>query len=200
MIAMQGTLKMHDTRERLLRAGERLFRAQGYSGTGLKQLAKEAGAPWSSMYHFFPGGKEQLGAEVVRYAGELYAAMIAKGFEAFADPADAVAAMFRGEAKILTESKFRNGCPVAGVTLDIASTVEALRGPCTVAFDLWIATIARGLAKGGMAEKEAYALASYVLSSLEGAIVLSRAAKSVAPLERTGAFVVGTVKAQLRRR
>ena len=54
---------MHDTKERLLRAGEKLFRSQGYSGTGLKQLAKEAGAPWSSMYHFFPLGKEQLAAE-----------------------------------------------------------------------------------------------------------------------------------------
>ncbi|MBV8838533.1 MAG: TetR/AcrR family transcriptional regulator [Alphaproteobacteria bacterium] len=191
---------MHDTRERLLRTGERLFRQQGYAGTGLKQLAKEADAPWSSMYHFFPGGKEELATEVLRYAAEHYAAMIAKAFDAFTDPADAIAAMFKGEAKILTESKFRNGCPVAGVTLDVASTVEALRAPCATAFGLWVATIARGLAKGGLAEKDAQALASYVLSSLEGAIVLSRAAKSTAPLEATGAFVVRTVRARLAER
>jgi AcrR family transcriptional regulator len=185
---------MHDTRERLLRSGERLFRQQGYAGTGLKQLAKEADAPWSSMYHFFPGGKEELATAVLRFAAEHYAAMIAKAFERFADPADAVAAMFKGEARILTESKFRNGCPVAGVTLDVASTVEALRAPCSTAFELWVATIARGLARGGLAEKDALALASYVLSTLEGAIVLSRAAKSTAPLEHAGAFVVQTVR------
>lgn len=191
---------MHDTRERLLRTGERLFRQQGYASTGLKQLAKEADAPWSSMYHFFPGGKEELATEVLRYAAEHYATMIAKAFEAFADPADAVAAMFKGEARSLTESKFRNGCPVAGVTLDVASTVEALRAPCAKAFDLWVVTIARGLAKGGLAENDAQALASYVLASLEGAIVLSRAAKSVAPLQAAGPLVLQTVRAQLAKR
>jgi TetR/AcrR family transcriptional repressor of lmrAB and yxaGH operons len=191
---------MNDTRARLLATGERLFRAQGYSGTGLKQLAQEAEAPWSSMYHFFPGGKQQLGAEVVRYAAGRYAALIAKAFAAYSDPADAVAAMFKAEAQILTESKFRNGCPVAAVTLDVASTVEELREPCAEAFDLWIVTIAQGLAATGLPAKDARALASYVLSSLEGAIVLSRAEKSVAPLERTAAFVVQTVRAQLPKR
>ena len=67
---------MSETKDRLLRAGERLFRAQGYSGTGLKQLASAAQAPWSSMYHFFPDGKEQLAEEAIRYGGELYARMI----------------------------------------------------------------------------------------------------------------------------
>jgi TetR/AcrR family transcriptional repressor of lmrAB and yxaGH operons len=188
---------MNDTRDRLLVTGERLFRRQGYSGTGLKQLAQEAGAPWSSMYHFFPGGKQQLGAEVVRYAAERYAALIAKAFAAYSDPVDAVAAVFKAEAKILTESKFRNGCPVAAVTLDVASTVEELREPCAGAFDLWIGTIARGLAATGLPSTDARALASYVLSSLEGAILLSRAAKSVTPLERAAAFVVQTVRAKL---
>jgi TetR/AcrR family transcriptional repressor of lmrAB and yxaGH operons len=191
---------MNDTRARLLAAGERLFRAQGYSGTGLKQLAQEAEAPWSSMYHFFPGGKQQLGAEVVRHAAGRYAALIAKAFAACSDPADAVAAVFKAEAKILTESKFRNGCPVAAVTLDVASTVEELREPCGEAFDLWIGTIANGFTATGLPAKDARALAGYVLSSLEGAIVLSRAAKDVAPLERTAGFVVQTVRAKLPKR
>jgi AcrR family transcriptional regulator len=170
---------MSDTRERLLVTGERLFRTQGYSGTGLKQLAQEADAPWSSMYHFFPGGKQQLGAEVVRHAA-------------------AVAAMFKAEAKLLSESKFRNGCPIAAVTLDVASTVEELRESCAEAFDLWIETIARGLGATGLPSTDACTLASYVLSSLEGAILLCRAENSVVPIERTAVFVVQTVRTTLR--
>ena len=191
---------MKDTKERLLATGERLFRAQGYSGTGLKQLAQEAEAPWSSIYHFFPGGKQQLGAEVVRCAADRYAALLAKAFAGCSDPADAVAAIFKAEARILNESDFRNGCPVASVTLDVASTVEELRVPCAEAFDLWIDTIAQGLGAPGLAAKEARALASYVLASLEGAIVLSRAEKRVGPLERTATFVVQTVRAKLSQR
>jgi AcrR family transcriptional regulator len=50
-----------DTRARLLEAAAQLFREQGYAATGLKQITAEAEAPWGSLYHFFPGGKEQLG-------------------------------------------------------------------------------------------------------------------------------------------
>jgi TetR/AcrR family transcriptional regulator, lmrAB and yxaGH operons repressor len=188
---------MTTTRDRLLRTGERLFRMQGYSGTGLKQLAQEAEAPWSSMYHFFPGGKEQLAAEIIRHAADLYAALIAKAFAAYADPSDAVAAVFKAEAKILTESKFRNGCPVAAVTLDIGSTVEELRRPCAEAFELWVTTFATGLGATGLPETESRPLATHVLSSLEGAILLSRAAKSVAPIEQTANFVLQIVRAKV---
>ena len=49
-----------------------LFRRQGYAGTGLKQILADANAPFGSLYHFFPGGKEQLGAETILASGRLY--------------------------------------------------------------------------------------------------------------------------------
>jgi TetR/AcrR family transcriptional regulator, lmrAB and yxaGH operons repressor len=191
---------MSETKERLLRAGERLFRAQGYSGTGLKQLAAEARAPWSSMYHFFPGGKEQLAEEVIRYGGELYAQMIRQCFAAYPDPRDAVAAMFSGEAKILRSSGFRNGCPVASVALDVASTTDKVRKPCAEVFSSWIDALAEGIAATGMAEETAADLASHILAALEGAIILSRTSKSVKPLEQTAQFVLHTLEQKLPRR
>jgi TetR/AcrR family transcriptional regulator, lmrAB and yxaGH operons repressor len=191
---------MSETKERLLRAGERLFRAQGYSGTGLKQLAAEARAPWSSMYHFFPGGKEQLAEEVIRYGGELYAQMIRQCFAAYPDPRDAVAAMFSGEAKILRSSGFRNGCPVASVALDVASTTDKVRKPCAEVFSSWIDALAEGIAATGMAEETAADFASYILAALEGAIILSRTSKSVKPLEQTAQFVLHTLEQKLPRR
>jgi AcrR family transcriptional regulator len=191
---------MSETKERLLRAGEKLFRAQGYSGTGLKQLAAEAQAPWSSMYHFFPDGKEQLAEEVIRYGGELYAQMIRQCFAAYSDPRDAVAAMFSGEAKILRSSGFRNGCPVASVALDVASTTDKVRKPCAEVFGSWIDALAEGIAATGMAEETAADLASYILAALEGAIILSRTSKSVKPLEQTAQFVLHTLEQKLPRR
>jgi AcrR family transcriptional regulator len=190
---------MSKTKERLLRSGEKLFAAQGYSGTGLKQLADEARAPWSSMYHFFPDGKEQLAGEILRYAGQLYAAPIERAFAHFREPAAAVAAMFAGEIETLKSTQFRQGCPVAAVTLDVASTVEKVRKPCADAFAAWVASIARGIAASGVSEEEAAELATFILASLEGAIVLSRAAKSVVPLERTARFVRNAVAAACRK-
>ena len=58
-----------ETRERILETSGELFRRQGYMGTGVKQIVEEAGAPFGSLYHFFPGGKEELGAETIRRSG-----------------------------------------------------------------------------------------------------------------------------------
>jgi TetR/AcrR family transcriptional repressor of lmrAB and yxaGH operons len=196
----QDENRMSETKDRLLRAGEKLFRAQGYSGTGLKQLASAARAPWSSMYHFFPDGKEQLAEEAIRYGGELYARMIQQCFVASPDPRDAIAAMFSGEAKILRSSGFRNGCPVASVALDVASTSEKVRKPCAEVFALWIGVLAEGIAASGTSEDTATDLASYILASLEGAIILSRTSKSVKPLEQTAQFVLHTLEQKLKRR
>ncbi len=44
------------TKERILDSTAELFRRQGYAGTGMKQIAAEAAAPFGSVYHFFPGG------------------------------------------------------------------------------------------------------------------------------------------------
>ncbi len=178
-----------ETKQRLLRAGERLFRTQGYAGTGLKQLSQAAEAPWGSLYHFFPNGKEQLGAEIVTYAGELYRAGLQVALERFGDPAEAIERIFFGEAAILEKSDYRDGCPIASVTLDVASTNESLRVACANAFSGWLGTIALALSSAGAPADDATALAGFVLSCLEGAIVLSRATKSPTPLMQSAKFV-----------
>lgn len=54
-----------DTRSRILRAALRLFRRHGYHGVGINDILAEAQAPKGSMYHHFPGGKEEIAAAVV---------------------------------------------------------------------------------------------------------------------------------------
>jgi len=65
------------TKDRILDSSAELFRRQGFTGTGVKQIAAEASAPFGSLYHFFPGGKEQLGEEVVRWSGQMYLQLFA---------------------------------------------------------------------------------------------------------------------------
>ncbi len=178
-----------NSRDRILRTGERLFRRQGYSGTGLKELSVVAAASWGSVYHFFPGGKEQLGVEVLGYATDLYAAGIARAFEHYKNPAATVEAIFRGEVKVLEESDYGNGCPAAAVTIDAASVNEPLRAACESTFRRWLDCYADGFRDAGASKADARNLASFVLSTLEGAILLSRASKSPAPLQQAGKYV-----------
>jgi AcrR family transcriptional regulator len=181
---------MSDAKTRFLQAGERLFRRQGYAGSGLKELIKEAQAPSGSLYYYFPDGKTQLGVEALGYAATFYADGLRAAFEHFADPIDAVRRIFANEIKTLQRSDYRDGCPIASVASDVVSTNEALRAACSKAFALWLETIAAGFVRAGETEADATVLASFFLSAFEGAIVLSRAAKSPAPLQRTGELVV----------
>src|SRR5260370_6224314 len=64
-----------DTRTRIQEAAAVLFRRHGYSGTGLKRIAAESAAPFGSIYHFFPGGKEQLAEHTIRTSGPTYMQM-----------------------------------------------------------------------------------------------------------------------------
>src|ERR1700684_3199427 len=73
------------TRERIVQHSAELFRRQGFAATGVKQIVAEASAPFGSIYHFFPGGKEQLGEEVMRYSGAIYGQLL----DAFYKPGDA---------------------------------------------------------------------------------------------------------------
>ena len=63
---MQATIS---TKDRILDTTAEHFRRYGYTGTGMKQIVAEAKAPFGSIYHFFPGGKEQLGREVILRSG-----------------------------------------------------------------------------------------------------------------------------------
>ncbi|GGT49241.1 MULTISPECIES: TetR/AcrR family transcriptional regulator [Actinomadura] len=187
-----------DTRTRLLEASAQLFREQGYAGTGLKQITAAGEAPWGSLYHFFPGGKEQLGAEAVRHSGDRYLRLFDLVFaQADQDLGRSVLDMFRLSAEALERSEWGDGCPIATVALEVASTSEPLRHACAEVFASWELSLARRLAGAGIAEGRAKDVATYVLSAFEGALVLSRTAHDVRPLEVTAAMVAGTVRAEL---
>jgi AcrR family transcriptional regulator len=114
------------------------------------------------------------------------------------DPREAVACHVLRRSQILRSSGFRLGCPVASVALDVASTTETVHKPYADVFASWINAPAEGIAASGTPRETATDLASYILASLEGAIILSRTSKSVKPLEQTAQFVLRTIQETIR--
>lgn len=191
---------MESTRDRIVYASAELFRRQGYTGTGLKQVVAEADAPFGSIYHFFPGGKEQLGDEVIRVAGAFFLQL----FETIADESPshpaAVRSFFAGAAETLRATDYQDACPIATVALEVASTNEALRKATADVFESWIdAATERGV-EAGLTRAAARKLAIGMIAALEGAFVLSRAMRSTEPLEVTGAQATAAIRAALAAR
>src|SRR5689334_12067530 len=107
------------TRERIVQASAELFRRQGYAATGVKQIVSAAQAPFGSLYHFFPGGKEQLGAEAIRTSGALYELLIPAVFGPAPDVVSGVSDFFAGAAAHLVDTGYEDACPIATVALEV---------------------------------------------------------------------------------
>src|SRR3979409_1496271 len=110
---------MAGTKDRIMDSSAELFRRQGYMGTGVKQIAALANAPFGSLYHFFPGGKEQLGEEVIRYSGAIYGRLIDAFFAPGVDPVAATRNFFAAAGAALHESDYADACPIATVALEV---------------------------------------------------------------------------------
>ncbi|MFL5870353.1 MAG: TetR/AcrR family transcriptional regulator [Solirubrobacterales bacterium] len=184
-----------ETRDRIVNASADLFRRQGYTGTGLKQIATEARAPFGSIYHFFPGGKAELGEETIRVAGEFFRRLVAEVMnEPAGDPVENVGNVFTGAAETLVATDYADACPIETIALEVASTDDRLRAATADVFSSWIDSGTRWFESLGLSRETARELALGMICALEGAFVLSRAARTTEPLLAAGE----AAKAQLR--
>jgi AcrR family transcriptional regulator len=181
------------TRQRIVDASADLFRRQGYASTGIKQIVTEAQAPFGSLYHFFPGGKEQLGAEAIRVSGGLYELLIPAVFDPAPDAVTGVRDFFAGAAEHLEETDYADACPIATVALEVSSSSETLRQACADVFESWIAAGAERFERAGAPPAQARELTIAMLAALEGAFVLARALRSTQPLVFAGEMTARAV-------
>jgi AcrR family transcriptional regulator len=181
------------TRDRIVEMSAELFRRQGYNATGIKQIVTEAQAPFGSIYHFFPGGKEALGAEAIRTSGATYEQLIPAVFDPAPDLVTGVRDFFAGAAAHLEETDYADACPIATVALEVSSSSETLREACAEVFQSWIAAGAARYEAAGITEERARELTIAMLCALEGAFVLARATRSTTPLQVAGELVAAEV-------
>lgn len=171
-----------ETRSRITRTAAALMRRRGYHATGLTEVLARSEAPKGSLYHYFPGGKEQLASEAVREGARVVTEQITAAFAANGDLAGVLRTFAHGLATGLAESGFRDGCPVATVTLDAASDSPVIAEACAAGFREWRARIAGELGRWGYAEADAVKVATLVLSAFEGALLVARATRDERPL------------------
>ena len=185
------------TRERIVQHSAELFRLQGYNATGVKQIVEAAQAPFGSLYHFFPGGKEQLGAESIRVSGALYEELIPAVLDPAPDPVTGVRDFFAGAAAHLRETDYADACPIATVALEVSSTSETMREACADVFESWITAGTAHHETAGLSAEKARELTIAMLCALEGAFVLARALRSTEPLEIAGELTARAVEEAL---
>jgi TetR/AcrR family transcriptional repressor of lmrAB and yxaGH operons len=179
-------VKGDETRARLIEAARTLVEAKGYHGTGLNEVLAVAGAPRGSLYHHFPGGKDQLVGEALADAGREVDGIIGELAATEPTSLDLVLALFKGLADRMVAAGYAKGCPVATVALEIAATNDALQSLCGDIYARWQRALAEALRGDGYDTAEVDELAATVLALIEGALVLARAGRSRIPIEQAG--------------
>lgn len=175
-------------REAMLDSAIALFRERGVAATSLRDVVAHSGAPRGSIYHHFPGGKAELAEDATRRAGDLMSLLI-RGIVDSADPSAAVEAMVDHWSGVLLGSDFAATCPVAAAALSPDETAAA-RDAAGSAFAGWEEVLAAALAERGRPATEAADQAALVVSAIEGALLVSRARRTDAPLRAVGRELV----------
>lgn len=186
------------TRSRILDATAALFMRHGYTGTGLKQIVADANAPFGSLYHHFPGGKQELGAEVIRRSGAMYGELVMSVFDAAPDVVTGVRDCFAGAAEVLRATDYADACPIETVALEVASTNDVLREATAGVFESWIESGTRRFRAAGLDGATARELAVFFIFLLEGAFVHARATHTTEALEVAGKQAALAVETALR--
>jgi TetR/AcrR family transcriptional repressor of lmrAB and yxaGH operons len=192
-MAIKGTL----TKARLTESMLQLIQTSGYSGTGLNAVIEHAAAPKGSVYFHFPGGKEDLGVAAVDLAATQFQALIAEAASSAGGPAEAARAAIEALATIVSEGNFQLGCPVSVVTLEMGAESERLRQACATAFESWIVPTSALLEASGIDAKEARSLATVIVSTIEGAVIVSRAMQDTQPLASAADVVAELINQRL---
>jgi TetR/AcrR family transcriptional repressor of lmrAB and yxaGH operons len=168
-----------DVRQRMVDSAVRLLAERGLQGTSFADVLERARAPRGSVYHHFPDGKDQLVGDAVELAGARTHDFLAKLDGAAAEEVTTVfLSLWR---LVLEKSGFGAGCAVLAVT--VATDSPDLLHRTAAVFRDWRSQLAGLLERGGLPADRAGRFAALLVAASEGAVVLSRAERSMEPFD-----------------
>ncbi|MEV6237538.1 TetR/AcrR family transcriptional regulator [Lentzea sp. NPDC051838] len=170
------------TKQRMLDSAVLLLRERGAAGVTVDAVLAHSGAPRGSVYHHFPGGRNEMVMGAVRQAGDYIAAMVSES-AADGDVQLMVERLVAFWKRALTKTDYRAGCPVAAMAMDSRDIVPDAGEVVREIFTQWQTSLTEALSANGFELQRAQRLATVIVSVIEGAIILCRAHRDLGPLD-----------------
>ncbi len=180
------------TRHRIIETTKVLFHLNGYTNTSMDDIVKRCGVTKGNLYYYF-SSKEELGNAVVE---DLVSEWLLTGinFNQKGDPIRQILAMFHRTEKGLEQMECKGGCLFGNLALEVSDLHDGLRQKLEDAFLRWEAQMQRlmelgrerGVLKPTLDPK---AVASFVIATFEGGILLSKVKKDVGAFKKCSAMI-----------
>ncbi|OZI61947.1 TetR/AcrR family transcriptional regulator [Bordetella genomosp. 11] len=148
-----------------------VFRRYGYEGTSLSRITEGTGLGKGSLYHFFPGGKDEMAAAVLAHIDDWFQRNIYAPLREAPSPRDGIAAMFDKVSAYFLSG--RKACLVGVFAL--GNERDRFAQAVSSYFRAWAAAVTAVLEKGGVPPAPARDLAEEIVGGIQGALVLARA-------------------------
>jgi len=188
------------SRERIVERAADLFAERGIAGTSLDEVLAAAKAGKGQFYHYFRS-RDELAAAAV---GHRCAQVIAGLTQALGD-VSSLAGLEQVLAGFIADFERAGlpGCPIGTLATEVACRNEAARMQAAAGFDAWERLLADALERmrqrGELrADAAPAALATGLLASIEGGMVLSQTRKEIASLRIAVDAGLAQIRAYLR--
>jgi AcrR family transcriptional regulator len=175
-----------ETRDRLVEAARVLFWEQGYTATGIADILESAGARSGSLYYFFPTKEDLLLAVLEQYKQLLWPAVVQPVFDRVHDPIERIFGILDGYRRHLVAADYQFGCPIGNLALELSNSHPSARKLIAENFTGWRKAIEQCLtdAAGRLPRTlDKKQLALFVLTTMEGAMMLARTYRTIEPYD-----------------
>lgn len=169
-----------------------VFRELGYEGASLSKITARTRLSKGSLYYFFPGGKDEMAAEILAHIDQWFIKNIFEPLEKH-EPLAAIDRMWQE-----VDTYFQSGqriCLIGAFALD--ETRDRFAAVIRQYFIRWIEALSAALAQTGISKETADQISEETIASIQGALILSRALNDESVFERTLANLSQRVSAHV---
>jgi TetR/AcrR family transcriptional repressor of nem operon len=192
-----------DTRTRIIMAAMELFWEKGFNSTSVADILSRSQVNSGSLYHFFPGKQDVLIGVLEAYRDGIGEMLLAPAWDGVADPIEKIFALLEGYRRHIVETDCVYGCPIGSLALELHEPDPSVRALLAANFANWTAAIEDRLAEASdrlPADLDRRALAEFILTAMEGAVMQARTHRDVAYFDRMVAMLRGHFEMLMERR
>jgi AcrR family transcriptional regulator len=178
--------------DQLLDRLSEVFQLHGYQGASLTLLAEAGGLQRASLYHRFPGGKEEMAEVILERAARWLSLHALEPLRQEGPPPERVRRMTAKLAEFYEGG--RRSCLLD--TLSLGSEGSPFRDQVAAAMKSWMVAMAAVAQDAGVPPEEAARRAEEALAQIQGGLVVARGIRDPAAfhhaLERLPRLLTGS--------